>query len=155
MKKIIILIFLLLPLIGNSQDENPTTYLYDNSESKNLITGWYGNQNSYMIEYSRNVGYDVKIPQSYGFDVGIGYNVKEDISKITVGGHGIVDTYSNWDIIYKMGIVLYGVESYDVFLGGGVQKNKLHLVSKINLINIVNGNYKEGEWIEFGFGFSF
>jgi hypothetical protein len=141
MKKIALLIFLLFPLIGNSQD-------------KNLITGWYGNQNSYMIEYSRNVGYDSINFQKYGFDIGIGYNIENDISKISIGGHGIVEAYSGWNPIYKMGIVLYGVEFYDVFLGGGIEKDRLHFITKLNLINLATGNFK-GEWVEFGFGFSF
>jgi len=141
-KNILLFVFLLSPIIGFSQD-------------KNLITGWYSNQNSYMIEYSRNLGCDINYDQTYGLNVGIGYNFREDVTKISVGGHGILNISSKWNPILKMGIVLYDVESYDVFIGCCVQRNNLHLVTKLYLFNLATGNFNEGEWIGIGFGFSF
>ena len=108
-----------------------------------------------MIEYSRNLGCDINYDQTYGLNVGIGYNFREDVTKISVGGHGILNISSKWNPILKMGIVLYDVESYDVFIGGGVQRNNLHLVTKLYLFNLATGNFNEGEWIGIGFGVSF
>jgi hypothetical protein len=118
---------------------------------KNTFTTYYGIENSVTLEYGRYFTKDDV--QLVGFDVGVGYINREDATlKTTVGIRGLVLTKSEWNLFYKMGILLYDVESYDFFVGIGVEKNRLHVATKINMVQLIGFNH---EWIEFGIGFNF
>ena len=134
----IILLLLLLPIIGYSQ---------------NMLTAYYGNNQSVMVEYGKNFQ-DSYAPQRYGMDIGVGYNFQDSYYKLSWGLHGIWQTHSSWNPIYKLGILLYNnLEQFDFLIGIGIQKNKLHLITKTNLMNTVGIN-EGGEWLEVGFGLS-
>ena len=72
--------------------------------------------------------------------------------KTTVGIRALVLTRSEWNILYKLGVVLYDVESYDVFVGVGVEKGRMHIATKLNMIQLIGF---DNEWFEIGIGFNF
>ena len=118
---------------------------------KNSFTAYYGIEKSVTLEYARYFTRDDR--QLVGFDIGVGYIDHEDVSlKTTVGVRALVLMRSEWNIIYKMGIVLYDIESYDVFIGAGVEKGRMHLISKLNMIQLIGF---EKEWFEIGVGINF
>jgi hypothetical protein len=153
LRNLLILLFIILfvsVVKCNGQGYHANNY-YTNNYNKNSLTAYYGIANSVTLEYGRYFTKDVK--QLIGFDIGVGYIDYEDVNmKTTVGIRALVLTRSKWNVMYKMGIVLYDIEYYDVFIGVGVEKGKMHLISKLNMIQLIGFN---NEWIEIGVGFTF
>ena len=146
MKKLLLLVLVLMPLVSMAQKD------WNRGDPANMVTVWYSNHQLYSIEYSRHLGND---RQLYGIDVGYGYTFREEpiddiSSKIFVGTHGVIVTPSGWNPIWKMGIVLYDFTFYDVYVGGGIQKGLVHLTVKSHAIRQLYG-----EWLEVGIGLSF
>ena len=136
----LVIVFLILAAVTcNAQDY------------KNSLTAYYGIGNSVTLEYGRYFTKDDN--QLVGFDVGVGYINNEDVSlKTTFGIRALVLMKSDWSIIYKMGIMLYDVESYDVFIGIGIRKHRVHLITKLNIIQLIGF---DNEWFEIGIGINF
>ena len=47
---------------------------------------------------------------------------------------------------------MYDFRYYDFYFGAGVERNRLQMIIKVNIIQAIE---REAEWVELGIGFNF